>query len=164
MATMLGALTIQREFASLLTTFRPDRLAERVFNLMTALKRLLAQHRLVRAERGQSSDSLKEDLTKLRADNLPIRREWLAMTEYWKGELARAEGDKAAMKQQFTSSFQRQEEDHQHLQNGYVNELNQMREELKDTQAQCEIGESFASNRRGHGRSPTSWRQNPMSP
>jgi hypothetical protein len=47
MATMLGALTIQHEFASLLTTFRPDRLAERVFNLMTALKRLLAQHRLV---------------------------------------------------------------------------------------------------------------------
>jgi hypothetical protein len=43
------------------------------------------------------------------------------------------------MKQQFTSSFQRQEEDHQYLQNGYVDQLNQMREELKDTQAQCEI-------------------------
>jgi hypothetical protein len=43
------------------------------------------------------------------------------------------------MKQQFTSSFQCQEEDHQYLQNGYVDELNQMREELKDTQPQCEI-------------------------
>jgi hypothetical protein len=81
-ATMLSALTIQREFASLLTTFRPDRLAERAFNLMTALKRLLAQHRLVRAERVQSSDSIKEDLPNLRADNLAIRREWFAMAEY----------------------------------------------------------------------------------
>ncbi|GMF52909.1 unnamed protein product [Phytophthora fragariaefolia] len=82
LASMLKSLVLQREFASVLSVFRGERLAGRTFNTVSFLKRLLNKYRqlkLVIESTGQTSAQHTLDLLDVNED---LRREWAAMEVY----------------------------------------------------------------------------------
>ncbi|OWZ02086.1 hypothetical protein PHMEG_00026415 [Phytophthora megakarya] len=80
----------QRELAALLGQFPLDRLAERMINSLSFIRRLLAKIRHLQAASAAESNGTLSSETLVTRDNFDVmRREWAAMCRHW-GQRVRA--------------------------------------------------------------------------
>ncbi|GMF53848.1 unnamed protein product [Phytophthora fragariaefolia] len=139
LASMLKSLVLQREFASVLSIFRAERLAERTFNTASFLKRLLNKYRqlkLVTESTGQTS--AQHTLDRLDV-NEGLRREWAAMEVYRKEEVERITAAKQDGESVFKQNPIRQQEDHQHALNACADEIAELKDQPQTSEALCEV-------------------------
>ncbi|EGZ23670.1 hypothetical protein PHYSODRAFT_254961 [Phytophthora sojae] len=139
LASMLKSLVLQREFASVLSVFRAERLAERTFNTVSFLKRLLTKYRqlkLALESGGQTSALRTLDLLDVKEG---LRREWAAMEVYWKEKVERITAAKQDGESAFKENFIRQQEDHQHALNARADEIAELKDQLQTSEALCEV-------------------------
>ncbi|EGZ27108.1 hypothetical protein PHYSODRAFT_320950 [Phytophthora sojae] len=139
LASMLKSLVLQREFASVLSVFRAERLAERTFNTIWFLKRLLNKFRQLKVaieSNGQTSAQHTLDLLDV---NEGLRREWAVMEVYWKEEVERIIASKRDGESAFKQNFIRQQEDHRHTLNARADKIAELKNQLQTSEALCEV-------------------------
>ncbi|EGZ07153.1 hypothetical protein PHYSODRAFT_341324 [Phytophthora sojae] len=126
-------------FASVLSVLRAERLAERTFNTVSFLKRLLNKYRQLKLaieSNGQTSAQHTVDLLDV---NEGLRREWAVMEVYWKEEVERITAAKQDGESAFKQNFIRQQEDHQHALNARADEIAELKDQLQTSEALCEV-------------------------
>ncbi|KAL4093223.1 hypothetical protein PRIC1_010657 [Phytophthora ramorum] len=139
LVSMLSALTVQREMASLLGVFGPDRLAERTFNMVSFLKRLLSQYRHLRTQFLQQNNKPTQDMLQLRSRVDAVEREWTAMQAYWKSELEHMSAQKDDAEMRFEASIRLMSEEHQLELNKRDDKITELQDQLNTSEARCEI-------------------------
>ncbi|KAG7377650.1 hypothetical protein PHYBOEH_000749, partial [Phytophthora boehmeriae] len=139
LSSMLQAPLYQREFASILTAFQPNRLAERTINSVSFAKRLLSRCRQFQAEVDAGTDRSVQVTLDLHAEIESLRREWTAMKHFWQEKLDRAQGATAKAETQFKTSYQRQAEDHEFVVKVLRDEASMLKDELYSARAQIEV-------------------------
>ncbi|OWZ06931.1 hypothetical protein PHMEG_00020743 [Phytophthora megakarya] len=86
---MLNSTLIRREFASILSHYSPDGLAQKVFASTTFLKRLLAKFRQLRTQVDPSNDTAVQNMLDAQGETTRVRADYATLHEFYWGEARR---------------------------------------------------------------------------
>ncbi|OWZ11489.1 hypothetical protein PHMEG_00015484 [Phytophthora megakarya] len=149
LATEVSPVAGQRELAALLSQFPLDRLAERMINSLSFIRRLLAKTRHLRATSEAEGCGTLSSQTLMARDNFDtIRLEWsAAMCRYWSQRVQTLKQERAD-----SENFQRQglrdaAFSHQGRVRDLMDQIVQLQSQLRDSEAAPQAAERRANER-----------------
>ncbi|OWZ19650.1 hypothetical protein PHMEG_0006055 [Phytophthora megakarya] len=86
---MINLTLIRREFASILSHYSPDRLAQKVFASTTFLKRLLTKFRQLRAQMDPNASTAIQNMLDAQVETTRVRADYATLHEFYWGEARR---------------------------------------------------------------------------
>ncbi|OWY99844.1 hypothetical protein PHMEG_00029081 [Phytophthora megakarya] len=142
---MLNWTLIRREFASILSHYSPDSLAQKVFASTTFLKRLLAKFRQLRTQVDPSNDTAVQNMLNAQSETTRVRADYATLHEFYWGEANR-------LQEQLDAARHHRQSDLRGVLAEHELEARDLREEVVELRSQAEnlrlLGRTRSGSRR----------------
>ncbi|OWY92510.1 hypothetical protein PHMEG_00038457, partial [Phytophthora megakarya] len=148
LAAEVSSIAGQRELAALLGQFPLDRLAERMTNSFSFIRRLLAKIRHLQAASEADSNGTLSSETLVARDNFDtMRREWTVMCRHWGQRVRSLERARTDSENFLRQGHRATESRHQTRITELMDQVAQLQAQLRDSEAARQAAERRAEER-----------------